>query len=142
MAAGSTQSAVAAGTGLAGAGDVVVIVRQPRAVGGSGGFPAVIPEPRGAPRGRGRPRTGRSGTGTPGSAPREAAPRPYRAASGAALSPCARTLRNTVAAMTATASSAPGPMSSRASSPKTSDASPPGPNQPTNRMVRPPSPLP
>ena len=86
-------------------------------------------------RRRGSPRTGIAATGPPGSGPREAAASPYRAASGRALTPCARTLRNTVTAMTDTASSAPVPSSSSAISAKTRDARPRGPNQPTNSTV-------
>ena len=54
---------------------------------------------------------------------------------GAALTPWASTLRQTVTAMTDTASSATGPSASSASSAKTRDASPRGPNQPTNSTV-------
>src|SRR3954468_14219913 len=66
----------------------------------------------------------------------------YLVASGPAVTPWATTLSRTVVAIVATAVSARPPSSSTAIRPKTTDASPRGPNHPMNSDVRRPSPVP
>src|SRR5215211_8388698 len=65
--------------------------------------------------------------------------RAYAAESGAAVSPCKSTLRSTVSATTSSISSRPASMGASATTmrPSTIEASPRGPNQPTNSMETP-----